>query len=251
MIVKLKAFLWRPEKTLKIFKGDSVLDFYAQSIAYYRQASFDKALKVIDLLLNKEPENPFFWELKGQILFDSGNIQKSVEPYRKAVSLLPESALLRVSLAQSLLKSRDGVGVKEVLEHLQKALQFEKDNGLAWYYLAIAYGKQNKMSKMAIALAERALLMNKWDRAVEQSKRAQHFSKRNTYEYRRADEIEKVARERLESSKKKSILGDSPKVLVNFGGWYKASNCVMRLSLVTKPCALTFGIVAGSLLNFV
>ena len=115
---------------MKIFKGDSVLDFYAQSIAYYRQASFDKALKVIDLLLNKEPENPFFWELKGQILFDSGNIQKSVEPYRKAVFLLPESALLRISLAQSLLKSTDGVGTKEALEHLQKALQFEKT--MAW-----------------------------------------------------------------------------------------------------------------------
>ena len=207
MVVKLKAFIWAPQKTLKTFAGDRIIDLYAQSIAYYRQASFDKAIAVIDALLKREPKNPFFWELKGQILFDSGKVADSVAPYRKAVALFPGSALLQVSLAQSLLKSEKISMIEEALEHLQKALQFEKDNGMAWYYMAIAYGKQKKMSKMAVALAERAFLMGKWDQAVEQSNRAQHFSKKSERDYRRADEIKKLAKEKLAASKKKSIFG--------------------------------------------
>jgi predicted Zn-dependent protease len=197
MVAKLKAFLWRPDKTLNSFKGASSLDIYAKSIAYYRQADFDKALALIEVLINKEPKNPFFWEFKGQILFDAGRIRESIAPYRKAMELFPDSALLQAALAQSLLQSEDASLIKEAILYLQKALQKEKDNGLAWQYLAIAYGREKKMAPMALALAEYGLVKHEWDYAREQAVRAQHFSKKAEKDYRRAEEIKKIAEENL------------------------------------------------------
>ena len=205
MVVKLKAFLWAPERTLQKFKGDTLLDHYAQSIAYYRQADFDKALKLIGTLLAIEPNNPFFWEFKGQILFDSGRVKESITPYKKAIDLLPESALLRVGLAQSLLQNDNEALTKEAVIHLQKAIQKESDGGLAWQYLAIAYGKQNKMAQMALALGEHGLLTQQWGYAKEQATRAQHFAKKSDKEFRRAEEIKKIAEEKLKEEKKEDL----------------------------------------------
>ncbi|MBM3611000.1 MAG: tetratricopeptide repeat protein [Alphaproteobacteria bacterium] len=202
MVVKLKAFLWAPEKTLEKFKGNTPLDLYAQSIAYYRQADFDKALSLIETLIKTEPTNPFFWEFKGQILFDSGRIKESIVPYKKAIDLFPESALLNVALAQSLLQNDTEETLKEAVMHLQKALQKETDSGLAWQYLAIAYGKQNKMAQMALALSEHGLLTQQWDYAKEQAIRAQHFCKKSDKEYRRAEEIKNIAEQKLKEEKK-------------------------------------------------
>jgi len=204
MVAKLKAFLWSPQKTLKTFTGESTLDRYAQSIAYYRQADFDKALTLIKQLIRQEPENPFFFELQGQILFESGKVLESVAPYRRAVDLYPNSALLQAALAQSLLQDETKESTELALDHLQKAIQLEKDNGMAWNYLAITYGRQNKMAKMAISLAEKGLLTNQWSYAAEQAERAQHFAKKSDKDYRRAEDIKKEAQKQLAESKKGS-----------------------------------------------
>ena len=130
MVAKLKAFLWDPARSLETFKGASTINLYAQSIALYRQANFEESLKLLDALIQREPKNPFFWEFKGQVLFDSGKVKESVQPYRHAVNLLPGSALLHVGLAQSLLRcDQDGL-IEEAVEHLYKALDNERDNGM-------------------------------------------------------------------------------------------------------------------------
>lgn len=206
MVVKLKAFLWSSSKTLKTFTGDSLIDRYAQAIAYYRQVDFDQALKLVEGLLLEEPENPFFWELKGQILFDSGRVKESAAPYEKAVSLMPKSALLQVALAQSLLKSKDPKRWDRAEDHLRKALALEKENGMAWYHLAVAYGHQKEMSKMALCLAERVLLVADWEEALEQSERSKRFAKTKSRDTMRADEISKTAKEKLLEQKKRKRL---------------------------------------------
>jgi predicted Zn-dependent protease len=219
MVVKLKAFLWSPHKTLRTFTGKTLLDTYAQSIAYYRQADFEKALSLVKQLLDLEPENPFFWELQGQILFESGKVVESIAPYRKAVTLYPSSALLQAALAQSLLQDQTKESVEAALDHLQKAISLEYDNGMAWNYLAIAYGRQHQMAKMALSLAEKGLLSHQWSYAIEQAERAQNFTKKHDKDYRRADEIKKEAQNQIKESKKgdglfsfSSLVSDSQRV---------------------------------------
>jgi predicted Zn-dependent protease len=206
MVLKLKSFLWSPHKTLRTFSGKTFLDTYAQSIAYYRQADFEKALSLVKQLLDQEPENPFFWELQGQILFESGKVTESIAPYKRAVELYPSSAILQAACAQSLLQDqrqeRKKESVEQALEHLQKAIALESDNGMAWSYLAIAYGRQQQMAKMALALAEKGLLSHQWPYAIEQAGRAQNFTKKNDKDYRRAEEIKKEAQDQIAASKK-------------------------------------------------
>jgi predicted Zn-dependent protease len=206
MVVKLKAFLWSPHKTLRTFNGKTLLDTYAQSIAYYRQADFEKALSLVKQLLEQEPKNPFFWELRGQILFDSGKVVESIAPYRRAVELYPGSALLQAALAQSLLQDQKKESLEQALDHLQKAISLEYDNGMAWNYLAIAYGRQHQMAKMALSLAEKGLLTHQWPYAIEQAGRAQNFTKKHDKDYRRAEEIKKEAQDQIAASKKDSGL---------------------------------------------
>lgn len=205
MVAKLKAFLWSTNRTLQTFTGNAIVDLYARSIAYYRQKDFEKALKILEELIEKEPKNPFFYEFRGQILFEAGRIAESIPPYQKAVDLLPESTLLQVGLAQSLLQGDDLKAIEKAVCLLKKATHNEKDNGMAWNYLAIAYGKQNKMGLMAIALAEKGFVTREWRYALDQANRAKNFSKKGSQIYQRAEEIEREAQEASKREKESPL----------------------------------------------
>ena len=131
---------------------------------------------------------------------------ESIAPYKRAVELYPSSAIIQAACAQSLLQDqrqeRKKESVEQALEHLQKAIALESDNGMAWSYLAIAYGRQQQMAKMALALAEKGLLSHQWPYAIEQAGRAQNFTKKNDKDYRRAEEIKKEAQDQIAASKK-------------------------------------------------
>jgi len=80
---------------------------YARAIAYYQQGDLKASLPLIDGLIAQEPNNPFFQELKGQVLMEHQRIPESLGPYRRSVELLPDSGLLRGALAQALLETND------------------------------------------------------------------------------------------------------------------------------------------------
>ena len=81
-------------------KDQSVLARYARAIAYYRIPKLDKAVPIIDGLIRDFPKDPYFRELKGQMLFENGRIAEAMQPYEEAVRLAPAPPLLRISLAQ-------------------------------------------------------------------------------------------------------------------------------------------------------
>ncbi|MGI9450159.1 MAG: M48 family metallopeptidase, partial [Geminicoccaceae bacterium] len=68
MVVKLKAFLDDPRRTLNAFQGDALTDRYARAIANYRLPDLEAAVAEIDGLIEDYPEDPYFHELKGQML---------------------------------------------------------------------------------------------------------------------------------------------------------------------------------------
>ena len=161
--VKLNAFLRPTEETLKNFPrhDKSINARYARAIAYYREPDIRKSLKEIDHLINAEPENPFFNEMKGQILFENGKIKESIEYYKKAADLLPKSALLKILLATAQISSEDNAMRKRAILNLEKALLTEKRNSFAWRQLAIAYGREKNYGMSNLALAEEALIKRK------------------------------------------------------------------------------------------
>jgi predicted Zn-dependent protease len=166
LAAKLKAFLVAPKDTIKTVKEDgTAINHYALAIAYYRALELEKALELINGLIKQSPNDPYYYELKGQMLFERAKVVESIEPYKKAVEILPDSALLRTALAISLLSLEDEALQPQAIEHLEKALLVEPKNPLIWYQLGIGYGREGFLGKSYLALAERENLFKNVDEA--------------------------------------------------------------------------------------
>jgi predicted Zn-dependent protease len=195
--VKLGAFISPPSSTLAAYpeQDQSVLARYARAIAYYRIPKLDKALPLIDGLIRDYPKDPYFRELKGQMLFENGRISDAVQPYEEAVRLAPGAPLLRISLAQTYIESNDPKVNKRAIAYLNDALRTEDKETAGWHLLATAYGRDNQMGMAALALAEEGLSAGKKKDATQQANRAKGLLLKNSAAYNRAEEIQREAKE--------------------------------------------------------
>ena len=199
--VKLGAFLSPPSSTLAAYpeKDQSVLARYARAIAYYRIPQLDKALATIDGLIKDSPRDPYFRELKGQMLFENGRIADAVQPYEEAVRLAPSAALLRISLAQVYVESNDPKENKRAIAYLNDALRSEDKDTQGWHLLATAYGRDNQIGMAALALAEEGLAGGRKKDARQQALRAKALLPKNSAAFNRAENIHLEA-ERIEDA---------------------------------------------------
>jgi predicted Zn-dependent protease len=158
---KLLAFIAPQQVAYRYPSTDtSVAAVYARAISSYRMNQMDPALRQINSLIQKEPENPYFLELKGQILYEFGKAAQSVEPYENAVALAPDAGLIRTALAQSLIESagRDTQKLDAAIGHLKRAEQDEPRSTQIKRLLATAYGRMGKEPEARIYLAEEMLM---------------------------------------------------------------------------------------------
>ncbi|HOY76812.1 MAG TPA: M48 family metalloprotease [Hyphomonadaceae bacterium] len=191
MQAKLTGFLGPPNRVLTRFPGSdqSVAAKYARAIAAYKAVDIKAALTLTQGLIDADPDNPYFEELKGQILFESGRAAESVEPHRKSVQLAPQHALLKVNLARSLTATKDEAAIKEAEGLLIDALALEEDNAFAWTFLADVYAKQSRIGDADLATAEASYQVGNMSRAHIFAKRARDKLTLNTPNGQRADDI--------------------------------------------------------------
>ncbi|MGH6968633.1 MAG: M48 family metalloprotease [Stellaceae bacterium] len=191
---KLHGFLDPPAQTLAKYPDTdkSVPARYARAIAYYRIPEVDKALAEIDGLIHDQPNNPYFRELKGQILFDNGRVADAVAPYQRAVAL-NDAPLMRVELAQVELETQDPALLPKALAQLSNAVNFERDNPDAWHFLAIAYGRSNNIGMAALSLAEEGMANGDYKTAIQQAIRARQILPAGS-QRQRAEDIEAEAK---------------------------------------------------------
>jgi predicted Zn-dependent protease len=175
MKAKLRSFLSPAARTLALYPetNTGIEARYARAIAYYHKRSeLPRALTEIDSLLAARPDDPYFHELKGQMLFENGRVVEAIEPYRRAVELLPESSLLHVGLAHALIETGDEAVLGDAAEHLEAALRRDRRLARAWRFLSIAYGRSDKPGQSALASAEYAMLGDRYDEAISFATRA-------------------------------------------------------------------------------
>ena len=166
---------------------------YARAIAYYQLKEPERALKLIDVLLQEQPTNPYLWELKGQILFEFGRTEEAEAPQRKSVELKPEAPLLRINLGQTLIALDDKKKVVEGITELKRALNHEEDNAVAWRLLAEAHDKMGEDGLARLATAEYNFNIGDKRQARVFAMRAREMLTRGTPEWRRATDIVLVA----------------------------------------------------------
>lgn len=190
MKAKLDAFL-NPQIAIAKY-SEKATDYpsrYARAIAYYQLKEPDRAIKLIDVLLSEQPQNPYLWELKGQILFEFGRTQEAEAPQRKSVALKPEAPLLRINLGQTLIALDDKAKVNEGVTELRKSLTQEEDNAVAWRLLAEAYDKLGQDGLARLATAEYNFNVGDKRQARVFAMRAREMLDKGTPEWRRATDI--------------------------------------------------------------
>lgn len=195
--VKLTAFTLSPDVTLSQFDANnhSLLARYGRAIAHFQNSHIEDSLKEVDSLIQEFPQDPHFWDLKGQILFESGKIHESASAYEKAVQLSPQTPLLRVNWAHALIESNDPQKLETAYSELLRATTEEPDNPFAFRLLAIYYGKKERVGLAALSLAEMALIVGDLKAAEQQAKRSQHLLKNEpTHQARAKDILEEIKR---------------------------------------------------------
>ena len=190
MKAKLQGFI-NPQRALIDYseKDDSYPARYARAIAYYQTKDPDRAIRMIDELLLEQPENPYLWELKGQILFEFARAPEAEAPQRKSVELMPEAPLLRINLGQTLIALNDEAKLEEGIAELRKALTQENDNAVAWRLLAEAYDRSGDDGRARLATAEYNFHIGDGQQARVFAMRAREMLTKDTPEWRRATDI--------------------------------------------------------------
>ena len=160
MRAKLYAYLEPPLRTFQRYKEtDTSIDGrYARAIAAYRKPDLNMALPIMDGLIAERPKDPYFYEMKAQMLFENARGEESLPLYKKAVELLPDNALIRIELAQAEIEQDDPDLLTDAETNLNTALDKEPNNTTGWNQLGIAYGKQGDEGMASYAMAESALL---------------------------------------------------------------------------------------------
>jgi predicted Zn-dependent protease len=151
-------------------RDQSVPARYARAIAAYRQNNIQQALALTDGLLKDEPQNPYFLELKAQMLVDFGRVAEALPVYAKSVGILPDGGLIRIAYGSALIESA-GDGRKgqlqQAVDQLKRAIRSEPRSITAQHLLATAYGRMGQEPVAKLHLAEEGML--KGDKAFARS----------------------------------------------------------------------------------
>ena len=175
---------------------------YARAIAYYRVPEFNKAIAELDSLLKDRPDDPYFLELKGQILLENGHVAESVPVYEASVKAAPNEPLIRYALGQAQLSTEDAALTKTAIANLEQAVREDPDNPGAWYQLSVGYGRENNLGMAHLASAERAMLIGRPLDAKQQAERALSRLPVGSPAALRADDIVATASRRLKDQRR-------------------------------------------------
>lgn len=188
---KIYGFLEEAHHTLRRYPLSDQSDpaHYARAVAYYRVSQIDKALAEIDTLIDLYPDNQYFQELKGQMLFEFGKVTEAVAPHRRSVELEPDEPLFHLNLGRALLGTEDRANMPEAIAQLRAALAIEPDNAFAWFELARAYGALENEPMAYLATAESKYHAGAMPEAVQFAQRALKGLDEGTPEWRQAQDI--------------------------------------------------------------
>jgi predicted Zn-dependent protease len=190
MQAKLVGFITPAQVNTRYPRSDKSMPArYARAIAAFRSGDTKGAVATIDGLIGELPQNPYFWELKGQALLEGGQASAAIAPLRQAAKLLPSSGLIQISLAQALLDTENVKFAPQALAALQSARKSEDDNPSLYRYLAVAYGLSGDIPRADLATAEFALLRGDRELAAEKAKYAMGKFKKSSQDWTRANDI--------------------------------------------------------------
>jgi predicted Zn-dependent protease len=162
---------------------------YARAVVGYRTGGTRSAMRLIDGLIEQAPNYPYFHELKGQALLESGEAREAIAPLRQAVALAPRAGLIRIMLGQALLATGDDTLIGDAIANLRTGLDEEPLASIGYRHLAMALQRQGNVAEAELATAEGLFIDGDIETAQNFARRAQAKFSRGSPGWLRAYDI--------------------------------------------------------------
>lgn len=201
---KLAGFVSDPVRTLQLYPESdrSVPGRYARAYAWHKSAFPQRALEEVDSLLGETPNDPYYLELRGQILLESGRPAEALESLREAVKYAPDQPLIAALLGHALIATEKPGHFEEAKKVLRAAIGRDNSNPFAWYQLGIVYDREGDEGRAALATAERYNLEGRPKLALANAEHALRSIPTGTPDWLRAQDIAMVSRTAVEREKR-------------------------------------------------
>lgn len=201
---KLGGYTNEPERTLALYPptNQSVYAHYARAYAYHKAGYPDKADAETEALLKAAPHDPYFLEIRGQILLESGKPREALAPLREATAET-QQPLIATTFGHALVATEDKANYAEAEKVLRQAVGREEDNPFAWYQLGVVYELRGDQPRALLATAVRATLQGDDRTAAYSARGAMGGLPQNTPDWIKAQDIALTAQNALEDQKGK------------------------------------------------
>ena len=209
---KLYGYLAEPAKTLSVYPptDNSIPAHYARAYAYHKDALINKALVETAALIAAEPGNPYFLELEGQILLESGRPAQALPALRQANRLTGNNPLIATIFGHALIATEDPANYPEAERVLKAAVTRDRESPFAWYQLGVVYAAQGDMPRARLASAEQQVMERRYPEALQNAQAAFTGLPVGSPDWLRAQDITMQARAELDKNKKKKKKKSEP-----------------------------------------
>ncbi|MEO1047594.1 MAG: M48 family metalloprotease [Pseudomonadota bacterium] len=197
---KLYGYLADPQRTLSQYplSDTSLAAHYARAFAYHKDALVNDALESADTLLASDPDNPYYLELQGQILLESGRPDEALIPLRRATELTRNEPLIASVFGHALIATEDTTNYDEAERVLRAAVARDRFNPFAWYQLGVVYAERGDIPRARLASAEQQVMNRAYPSALRNAMAAEAALPRGSPDWIRAQDIALEARSALE-----------------------------------------------------
>lgn len=188
---KLEGYVQPPERTLRDYPpGDqSIYAHYARAYAYHKGGFPEKADAESAALIKARPDDPYFQEVRGQILLEAGKPAEALAPLKAATEGSRYSPLIATTYGHALIATEDKTNYPEAMRILRTAVARDDDNPFAWYQLGTVYELTGDEARAALATAERASMTGDSRTAAQSARFALAGLPANTADWIRAQDI--------------------------------------------------------------
>jgi predicted Zn-dependent protease len=203
---KLFGYLATPAQTLNAYPRylNGAPARYARAYAYHKDAHIDEALAETDALVASDPDNPYFLELRGQILLESGRPGEALDALRRATEMSGHDPLIASTYGHALLATEDRSKLAEAEQVLRSAVSRDRENPFAWYQLGIVYGARGDIPRARLASAEQQIMSGRPREALMNAEAAEQGLPRESPDWIRAGDVALQARAELERERSRN-----------------------------------------------
>lgn len=202
---KLYGYLGEPQQVMRTYP-ETMTDVparYARAYAFHRQAYPEKALTEAEALLAKAPNDPFFLELKGQILLETGKPAEALDALRRATDLSGSQPLIATIFGHALIATENPKNFAEAQQVLKNAVARDRENPFAWYQLGVVYAANGDMARAHLASAEQQVMNWQMPQALRSAQAAEAQLPKGSPDWLRAQDIAMQARAAIERASKR------------------------------------------------